>query len=231
MEYITDILKRNIIGIVGIFIGLISIIGSAFYVNMSATNCENQLYLCNKKDNSTENSNTDKETVKNKINVDVKGAVKKPGVYELEDGNNILKALELAGGITSKGTTNNINLSKRLTDEMVIYVFTKDEIKKNELKNNIICEVPKCECETITVTECPDINLENSGKPVNSNKISINKASLDELMLLDGVGESKAKAIIEYREKNGGFKSLEEIKNVSGIGDKAYEQIKEKITL
>ena len=107
---------------------------------------------------------------------------------------------------------------------MVIVVYTDSEIKKG--KKSLECDT-KCECEVIEINNC----IESETKVTQSDKVNINKASIEELMTLTGVGESKAKAIVDYREENGNFKSIEEIKNVSGIGDALYENIKEGITI
>ena len=129
------------------------------------------------------------------------------------------------------------NLSKKINDEMVVYVFTKDELKKKEMANEVVCEVPKCECETVTITECPSVNgndqnkNDDAQKPSSDKKVSLNKATLEELLTLDGIGESKAKAIIEYRESNGPFDKVEDIQKVSGIGEALYEKIKNQLTL
>ncbi len=236
-EFLQDIVKKNWIALISIAFGIVSIAGSVLYVAYfkDCPVCEEQENAVCLKDDSTLNK---EEIVFATVKVDVKGAVKTPGVYELKNGSTIQDAIKIAGGITSKGTTTNVNLSKKLTDEMVIYIFTKDEIKKAEANNQLVCEVPKCECETITVNECIDKtngSNQQTEKPTNSsdteNKlVSINTATLEELSTLDGIGQSKAKAINEYRSQNGLFKSIEEIKNVSGIGDALFEKIKEKIT-
>lgn len=228
LEYLKDIVKRNFIAIIAILFGIGSIVLSGIYVYFNK--CEEILdkdTICKDTSGNEQEPMTDTEAF---VKVDVKGAVKKSGVYELKVGSNIQDALALAGGITSKGSTKNINLSKKLTDEMVIYVFTKDELNKKETTNEVVCEIPKCECETVEVVECPPVNGndENSSK---TDKVSINKGNLEELVTLDGIGESKAAAIIDYREKNGPFLKLEDLMNVSGIGEKAFENIKDKITL
>lgn len=156
--------------------------------------------------------------------VDVKGAVKDPGVYLVSEGERVIDAIEKAGGLKKNANTTNINLSKRLVSEMVIVVYTDSEIKKG--KKSLECDT-KCECEVIEINNC----IESETKVTQSDKVNINKASIEELMTLTGVGESKAKAIVDYREENGNFKSIEEIKNVSGIGDALYENIKEGITI
>jgi len=234
LEYIGDIFKKNIIAIISIIFGIIGLTlggGCLYYYNF--------IKICNPdetnsaiQENITLTEEIDEEIY---LKVDVKGAVKKAGVYELPIGSNIQDAIALAGGITSKGSTKNINLAKKLKDEMVIYVFTKDELKKAEDNNQIVCEIPECKCETIVVNECPSIDqtlTDNSNNNENQEKkISLNTATLEQLMTLNGIGESKAKNIIEYREKNGLFKSIEELKNVSGIGEAAYEKIKDYITI
>lgn len=156
--------------------------------------------------------------------VDVKGAVKDPGVYLVSEGERVIDAIEKAGGLKKNANTTNINLSKRLVSEMVIVVYTDSEIKKG--KKSLECDT-KCECEVIEINNC----IESETKVTQSDKVNINKATIEELMTLTGVGESKAKAIVDYREENGNFKSIEEIKNVSGIGDALYENIKEGITI
>ena len=172
----------------------------------------------------------EKSDLKKLIKVDVKGAVKEPKVYILEEDATVEDAIKMAGGLIDGGITSNINLSKKLKDEMVVYVFTQAELDKENSQNEIVCEVPKCECETIKVSGDTIINKNDSNKAESSNGlISINDASLEDLMTLDGIGNSKALAIINYRNENGPFKSIEEIKNVSGIGDALYEKIKNKI--
>lgn len=189
------------------------------------------------------------EPVLKMFRVDIKGAVKNPGVYELVEGSIINNVIELAGGLKSTANTKYLNLSKKITDEMVINVFTSSEIKKmTEEEVKVIVE--ECICDTEETIQCDgssiievgdktedknevnnnDSSEENMGSE-NNTKININTASLEELMTLNGVGEAKAKAIIEYRNTSGGFKTLEEIKNVSGIGDAAYNKIKDNITI
>ena len=173
-----------------------------------------------------------KET-NNKVIVDVKGEVNTPGVYELTEQNTVLDAINKAGGLTKTSDTSNINLSKKLEDEMVIIVYSKTEIEKmNEPK----IECPPCNDACIQ-EEDEKAKLDNNENKKDTNetitpsgKININEATSAELQTLDGIGEAKAKAIIDYREKNGNFKQIEDIKNVSGIGDSIYEKIKNNIT-
>ncbi len=143
----------------------------------------------------------------------------------------MIDVIKLAGGVKSGGTTKNINLSKKVSDEMVIYIYTTSELKKYS------SDVQECNCKEVEISSCEGSSIivseessSNSSIPSNE-KININKASKEELMTLNGIGESKAVAIIDYRNKNGDFKSIEDIKNVSGIGEAAYQKIKDSITI
>ena len=153
------------------------------------------------------------------IFVDIKGSVNKPGVYKFNINDRVIDAINKAGGLTKNANTNNINLSQKLTNEMVVYVYSDDEIKKGN--NKITCNT-LCENNIIEVNNC----VENTNKDL----ININTATLEELLTLPGIGESKAKSIIEYREENK-FKNVEELMNVNGIGESLFEQIKNKITI
>ena len=162
--------------------------------------------------------------------VDVKGAVKIPGVYEIEKGKRVIDVINKAGGLLNTADTSTINLSKFLIDEMVIIVYTKEEISKRKEENVKIEYIEKeCICPEIKNDACiidSENNVANEKKLVN-----INTATLEELMTIPKIGESKAKDIIKYREENSGFKKIEDIKNISGIKDATYEAIKDYITI
>lgn len=152
----------------------------------------------------------------NNFYVDVKGEVKNPGVYFVSEGMLVIDAINLAGGLTKKACTDDINLSMKLTNEMVIYINNKNSFTT-----------------TTKVTELNDakVNKSTNVKEEKTNVlININTASKEELMSISGIGESKANSIIEYRKENT-FKNIEDVKNVSGIGDKFFEQIKNYITV
>lgn len=189
--------------------------------------------------------NKKEENLPISFSVDVKGAVKKPGVYNFNEGDMIIDAIKAAGGILKNATTKNINLSKKLKSEMVIYIFTNSELKKKTTSNPIITKIPECVCETIEINNClEDINNEqeevqkeneekenNSAETIEKNKkIDINKASLEELQTLPGIGPSKAQAIIKYREETT-FITIEDLMNVSGIGTAFFEKLKHLITV
>ena len=165
------------------------------------------------------------ETVVDTIFIDIKGEIKYPGVYEMQLDDRVIDAVQMAGGFTDEATTDNVNLSKKLKDETVIiipsYLKNYDNITiKNDYEIDSNDDIVQSE-ETEN-----DEKIESS-----SNLININTASVVELMSLDGIGESKAKAIIEYRDINGDFENILDIKNVSGIGESIYEKIKDYITV
>lgn len=191
------------------------------------------------------------------IKVEIKGMVLNPGVYELENGKRVNDLIEVSGGLLENANTNYLNLSKKLKDEMIIIVYSNDEINsfkenKNSNYENIKIE---CNCPDTINNACMDIGdishgdnitYENNSENKNSNsenknldsnisdidsKISINDADEENLTKISGIGSSKAKSIIEYRKQNGNFKTIEDIMNVSGIGKSLFEKIKDYITV
>lgn len=168
-----------------------------------------------------------------KITIDIKGAIKNPGVYVIESDKRVIDAIKLAGGLLDNADNSVINLSKKLADEMVIIIYTKDEIKKMLEGDTSIKVIEKeCICPQLKNDACIDNDtVDNMVEDSINYPISINSASVEELMNLPGIGESKAKAIVEYREKNGNFERIEDITKVSGVGESIFEQIKEYIDL
>ena len=164
------------------------------------------------------------------VYVDIKGAVKKPGVYKINSDKKIIDVITMAGGLMENANTDNINLSKKVTDEMVIIIYTDEEVKNSNIVDTVIKVIDKeCVCPNIQNDGC--INTEINDSITNVNKtININTATLEELMSINGLGEAKAKAIIKYREENGYFKIIDDLLNVSGIGEALFEKIKEYIT-
>lgn len=162
------------------------------------------------------------EVKEESITVDVKGEVNKPGVYELPIGSRVIDAIKISGGTTNKADTSMLNLSKVLTDENVIIVY-------NKYNQQSIKYVEK-ECNCDACINNSNVSSNSSDSKTNK-KISINTATKEELMNLSGIGESRAIDIINYRNENGLFKSIEDLKQVSGIGDKLFEKIKDQITI
>ncbi|MCR4431437.1 MAG: helix-hairpin-helix domain-containing protein [Tepidanaerobacteraceae bacterium] len=142
-----------------------------------------------------------------KVVVYVTGAVRNPGVYTLEDGMRVKDAIDLAGGPLPEADLLRINLAQKLHDEDKLYIPEIGEIMgESTLQQN-------------------SAGIASSG----DGKININTAGLSELDALPGIGPATAQKIIDYRTQNGPFKSIDDIKNVSGIGDKKFEQLKDKI--
>lgn len=151
------------------------------------------------------------------IIVDVKGAIHYPGVYELTENERIIDAIELAGGYTADANPQLINHAQKLQDEMVIYIPKHGEELKEEVQE--LVQVAS------TAQNGSNSNLNSSGK------VNLNKADEATLMTLPGIGQAKAQAIIAYRTDTGSFQTIEDIKKVSGIGEKSFEKLKDLIDI
>ncbi len=157
-----------------------------------------------------------------KVVVDIKGMVVNPGVYEVESTKRVNDVIEMAGGLIEGADTSLINLAKIVSDEMTIIIYSS-----NEVLEKYKSEVCLCDCPEITNDACINSDITSDQNTV----VNINTARKEELMTISGLGDAKADAIIKYREENGNFNSIEEIKNVSGIGDSLFEKIKDYITV
>ena len=172
----------------------------------------------NKNNDKKEKIEDEKENISNKeITVYVSGEVNKSGVVTLKEGDRLAVAVEKLGGTTKKADLNNINLAIRVKDEEHYIIPKIGEAKQEDLKD----------VNNTKDIENAEIKSENTAK--DSSKININTATLEELDKLPGVGEATANKIISHREENGQFKNIEDIKNVNGIGDKKFENMKELI--
>ncbi|QVY60414.1 helix-hairpin-helix domain-containing protein [Cytobacillus gottheilii] len=138
------------------------------------------------------------------ILVDVKGSVENPGVYEAEDGDRVVDLIAEAGGLENDADEKMINFAQRVTDEMVLYIPKEGE-------------------------ESAGIELNMSANSNDDETVNLNTADSAELQTLPGIGPAKAEAIIDYRDTNGSFAEKEELKEISGIGDKTYEKLAELI--
>lgn len=218
---------------------LILLLGGGFiyFLNTKETNSLDskiELEKENTKDEKLEEETTTQECT---VMVDVKGQVNQPGLYQLFCNSRVQDAILASGGALESADTSVLNLSKVLEDEMVIIVYSKDEVKSfSSIKEEVKKKEEKCENQTIIknnacVTSEKIVVEDNSTSSSSNTKISLNHATKEELLTLTGIGESKGNLIIEYRNQNGGFKTIEEIKNVKGIGDKMFEKIKDNITI
>ena len=161
------------------------------------------------KDSVSENEVKKEEPVEQDlITVDVKGAVKAPGIYDLPVGSRVNDAVQKAGGLTEQADSKGLNLAQKVSDEALVYVPSKGE------------EVASQQA--------------GSGAPSSTSKdkkVNLNKASLEELKQVKGLGGKRAQDIIDHREANGKFKSVDELKKVSGIGAKTIEKLKDYVTV
>jgi competence protein ComEA len=152
--------------------------------------------------------------------VHVCGAVKQPGVYELTGNKRVFEAVELAGGLSEDAAVSYINLARVVEDGERLYVPSQEEIdrlKDGGLDINLFLEEAQ--------------NTGSNSTSESSGKVNINLAGLDELMTLSGIGPSKARSIMDYREQQGGFNTIEELMNVSGIGVSTFEKIRDFVIL
>lgn len=142
------------------------------------------------------------------ITVDVKGAVKSPGIYDLPVGSRVNDAVQKAGGLTEQADSKSLNLAQKVSDEALVYVPTKgEELASQQAGSGTASSTSK------------------------DKKVNLNKASLEELKQVKGLGGKRAQDIIDHREANGKFKSVDELKKVSGIGAKTIEKLKDYVTV
>lgn len=157
-----------------------------------------------------EETSTEASEEPSQLVVDVKGAVVKPGLYTLAAGARVNDAVKAAGGLTSQADPKSINLAQKLSDEAVVYVASKDE--------NI----------SVVASTTASSAMSQEG---NESKVNLNTATEADLQTISGIGAKRAADIIAYREANGGFKSVDDLNNVSGIGDKTMESIRPYVTV
>ena len=227
-------MKNNIYLILLVLNLVVSItLGVMIIYYQESNTCESNIIYnepLNEKTNSSEN-----------IQVEIKGNVANPGVYSLKSGSIINDLIEASGGLKKNSYTNNINLSKKLKNEMVIYVYTKYEYSLLNKESTPKEEIKECICPSIEVSTCLNkgesiiVNNDNSyyikEKNVDNKLININTASKEELTSLSGIGDAKADSIIKYRNENGFFNSIEDLIKVSGISQNIYDKIKDSITV
>ena len=149
------------------------------------------------------------------LTVDVKGAVKNPGIYQLKKTSRINDAIQKAGGLTTDADSKSINLAQKLTDEAVVYVATVGENAASVASNT-------GQSSTLGTSEVASQK---------GNKVNLNTADLSELQTISGIGQKRAQDILDYREANGKFNSVDDLKNVSGVGAKTLEKLKEYVTV
>ena len=199
-------------------IAIITIFLSVFlFYNISSSETEKQILSLNEFTHEEESNEIKIEDVQNEnIFVEIKGEVLNPNVYELEKGSIVRDLILISGGLTEIGDTSNINQARELQNGECIVVLSKQEILDMKNSSN----------EILKVDNVSSFNVESS---FDDDKVNINTASKEELKTLSGIGDGLAEAIISYREENNGFNTIDDIKNVSRIGDKTFEKFKDKI--
>lgn len=205
-----DVNKKTILSVCIIILLVSAMVYNILYINNKKNEIIDEIAL-------EEIIEEDVEEIKT-IFVDVGGEVNSPGLYELPENSRINDAIKLAGGMTDKADLSDVNLAYVLVDAMKV-VIPKKELKKVTVKST---NIPK-----IVTTE-KSISEDNQAT---SEIVNINSATKEQLKTLTGIGDATAQKIIDYRNEKGNFNSIEDIKNVSGIGENKYEKIKSKIVV
>ncbi|MGL5448793.1 helix-hairpin-helix domain-containing protein [Lactococcus cremoris] len=217
MEKILDKLKEYWKIMLLVVCALIA--GGIFYIFTNSPKPAETLSVENLSSSSTKSSvskfnSSSSEKNKNEIMVDLKGEVAKPNVYQISSDERLVDLIRQAGGFTDQADQKSINLSAKLKDEEVIYVPKVGESSSSES------------------TDSPTgSSVSNQVSTISGPKVNINKADLTELQKLTGIGQKKAQDIIDFRMKNGDFKSIEDLGKVSGFGDKTLEKLKDEISI
>ena len=212
MEELIEKIKEYKIIVICVSLGLV--LGGFFLLKPVAqtpakeSNLQSEVIAVPKDSTDEKEDGNQKEEVveQDLITVDVKGAVKTPGIYDLPVGSRVNDAVQKAGGLTDNADSKSLNLAQKISDEALVYVPTKEEVANQE-------------------------SYSNATGNKESKKVNLNKASLEELKQVKGLGAKRAQDIIDHRESNGNFKSVDELKKVSGIGAKTIEKLKEYVTV
>ena len=211
MEAIIEKIKEYKIIVIctglGLLVGGFFLLKPATHTPVKETNLQAEVAAVSK-DSSTEKEVKEEPLEQDLITVDVKGAVKSPGIYDLPIGSRVNDAVQKAGGLTEQADSKSLNLAQKVSDEALVYVPTKGEESASQQAGS----------GTASSTS-------------KEKKINLNKASLEELKQVKGLGGKRAQDIIDHRESNGKFKSVDELKKVSGIGTKTIEKLKDYVTV
>lgn len=199
--------------IIGLIIALAIAIGNNFIKEKQGDSLNENFTLLDKnEDDLLLEDETDDDAKENEaMKVHITGQINREGVYEIKDGDRLEDLINKAGGLSPDADSKSLNLAMKLEDQMKIYIPSKDEILDQE------------DASTDQIISNADLSSQEG-------KININEASKEELMTLPNIGEKRAQAIIDYRESKK-FETIEEIKNVTGIGDKFYQAMQDLITV
>lgn len=201
--------------IIGLIIALVALLANNFIDQKDDDFSNSKISLFSSDDEFDEKEETKEDSNQTQasetIKVHIAGEINKEGVYEVNNGDRLDDLVKRAGGLTKDANSKNINLAMKLEDQMKIYIPSIYDFEDDTSSTN----------DNILISDKPSTEIE---------KININKASKEELMTLPNIGEKRANAIIEYRE-NSPFEKIEDIKNVTGIGEKFYQSLKDLITV
>ena len=215
MEVIIEKIKEYkiivICAVLGLVLGAFFLLKPTSQTSVKETNLQAEVAAVSK-DSSSEKEIKKEEKEESPeqdlITVDVKGAVKSPGIYDLPVGSRVHDAVQKAGGLTDEADSKSLNLAQKVSDEALVYVPTKgEEAASQQVASGTTASTSK------------------------DKKVNLNKASLEELKQVKGLGGKRAQDIIDHREANGKFKSVDELKKVSGIGAKTIEKLKDYVTV
>lgn len=212
MEAIIEKIKEYKIIVIctglGLLVGGFFLLKPAPQTPVKETNLQAEVAAVSKDSSTEKEVNKEEPLEQDLITVDVKGAVKSPGIYDLPVGSRVNDAVQKAGGLTEQADSKSLNLAQKVSDEALVYVPTKGEEAVSQQTGS----------GTASSTS-------------KEKKVNLNKASLEELKQVKGLGGKRAQDIIDHREANGKFKSVDELKKVSGIGAKTIEKLKDYVTV
>ena len=212
MEAIIEKIKEYKIIVIctglGLLVGGFFLLKPAPQTPVKETNLQAEVAAVSKDSVSEKEVKKEEPVEQDLITVDVKGAVKAPGIYDLPVGSRVNDAVQKAGGLTEQADSKSLNLAQKVSDEALVYVPTKgEELASQQAGSGTTSSTSK------------------------EKKVNLNKASLEELKQVKGLGGKRAQDIIDHREANGKFKSVDELKKVSGIGAKTIEKLKDYVTV
>ncbi|HCM90903.1 MULTISPECIES: helix-hairpin-helix domain-containing protein [Vagococcus] len=205
--------QEKLVILLGVLIIVLLVVGAFLFLKSDDSQSKTVLEFSKESNSVVTSESSSAIKSDSKMYVDIKGAVVKPGMYEVTPEMRILNVIELSGGLLKEADDKQINFSQRIEDQMVIYIPKEGE-EIAELQN------------TVAVNGTNDKSTKSE-----EGKINLNQASKEELMTLNGIGEKKAEKIIEHREENGSFESIEDLKKVNGFGEKTFESLRESITI
>ncbi|MCF6514889.1 hypothetical protein GSH19_01760 [Lactobacillus sp. S2-2] len=216
---------KNQILIGAIILLMFLILFLLFFISNDKQGTNDEYFSSSLSSNSSEITNTKVETNEvneskddNKIYVDIKGAVKSPGMYEVTSQMRLSDTIELADGFNKSADVKHVNLSKKLVDQEVIYIPIRGEIKGSPNDLNV-------------TSNDTDNQQDSSNNKSDSTKVNLNSAEKSSLTTLNGIGDKKADQIIDFRKQNGPFNSVDDLKKVPGFGDKTVDNLREFVSV